>query len=181
MDPAVECVRHLGVDLGTKPGQTAKGRLDVPAGAAKPVIEVKMPKGGVDVVKPHQANHPPAKPDAFRIAGRPTDGLRRFGEFVGLALIFLGCVSWLSRIGRRRFAGLLLGPTVAALGGGASNTDQQYKPGDGEVAQNRILELKQPSTHKFPDKVPDHAQLGHAGLMPFKWVPNAAETLGGIP
>ena len=150
MDPAVKRIGHLGVDLGAKTGQAAEGRLDVPAGAAKPVIEVKMPQGGVDIVEPHQAHHPPAKPDAFRISGRTANGLRRFGEFVALALIFLGCVRRLSRIGRR-FTGLLLGLAVAALGGGASNTDQQYKPGDGEVAQNRILELKQPSTHKFPD------------------------------
>jgi hypothetical protein len=36
----------------------------------------------------------------------------------------------------------------------AANTDQKCEPGDGEVAQNRKLKLKQPSTHKFPEMLP---------------------------
>ena len=44
---------------------------------------------------------------------------------------------------------------VAALGKGVSGTDRPCKSGDksgnGEMAQNRILKLKHPSTHKFPD------------------------------
>jgi hypothetical protein len=37
------------------------------------------------------------------------------------------------------------------LGHGAADTEQQCKPGNGEVTQNRILNLEHPSTHKFPD------------------------------
>jgi hypothetical protein len=43
------------------------------------------------------------------------------------------------------------------------------------VAQNRKLNLKHPSTHKFPEMLPCD-QLKGAGLMTFKWVPIAAET-----
>jgi hypothetical protein len=44
-----------------------------------------------------------------------------------------------------------LGVGVAALGGSAADTDQEGKAGDSEVAQDRILKLRHPSTHKFPD------------------------------
>jgi hypothetical protein len=43
------------------------------------------------------------------------------------------------------------------------------------MAQNHMLKLKQPSTHKFPELLPVTQRRG-AGLMPFKWVPIAAET-----
>jgi hypothetical protein len=45
---------------------------------------------------------------------------------------------------------LILSAKIAALRQSASNGKQQNKPGDGEVAQNRICKLKHPSTHKFP-------------------------------
>jgi hypothetical protein len=62
------------------------------------------------------------------------------------------------------------------LGERAANTDQKCEPGDGEVAQNRKLKLKHPSTHKFPEMLPV-ASPKRAGLMTIKWVPIAAETL----
>jgi hypothetical protein len=37
------------------------------------------------------------------------------------------------------------------LGNRASDPDQEYEPGDGEVAQSRVFKLKHPTTHKFPD------------------------------
>jgi hypothetical protein len=40
------------------------------------------------------------------------------------------------------------------LGKSASEPDQECKPGYGEVARNRILKLKHPSTHKFPELLP---------------------------
>ncbi len=92
MNAAVKGVGHLGIDLPAKSGQAAKGRLDVAAGAAETVVEIEVAQGGVDVVEPHQAHHPAAKPDAFRVSGRAIDGLRRFDKFVGLALIVLGRV-----------------------------------------------------------------------------------------
>jgi hypothetical protein len=42
------------------------------------------------------------------------------------------------------------------------------------------LKLKHPSTHTFPDLLPARGRSWRAGLMPFKLVPNAAET-AGIP
>ena len=36
------------------------------------------------------------------------------------------------------------------------------------MAQNRILKLKHPSTHKFPDLFLPAASSDAAGLMPFK-------------
>ena len=82
------------------------------AGAAEPVVEIEMAKGGVEVVAPHQADHAAAEPDAFRVAGRAVDGLRGLDEFVGLALIVLGGIggigggglpAWSWALGSRRF------------------------------------------------------------------------------
>ncbi|WP_304738233.1 hypothetical protein [Bradyrhizobium sp.] len=44
------------------------------------------------------------------------------------------------------------------------------------MAQNRTLKLKHPSTHGFPDLFPFRGQPGRAGVMPSKWVSNAAAT-----
>ena len=150
MNASIERLRHLGVDFRAKTGQAPKCRLDVATGTTEAVVEIEMPKGGIEIVVPHQAHHAATEPDAFGIAGRPVDGLRRLDELVGLALIILGGIS---RIGRRRLA-LLLGAKVAALSDGASDTDQEGKPGHGEKAQNRILKLEHPSTHKFPELLP---------------------------
>jgi hypothetical protein len=128
-----------------------------------------MAQGGIDVVEPHQAHHPAAKPDAFRVSGRAIDGLRGLDKFVGPALIVLGGVRRLGRICPGRLAGLVLGPTIAALGESASDADQQCECGGCEVAQNRILKLWQQSTHKFPDLflIAPAWDAGHE-LMPFK-------------
>jgi hypothetical protein len=37
------------------------------------------------------------------------------------------------------------------LGQSAADTEQECKPGNGEVTQKRTLNLEHPSTHKFPD------------------------------
>jgi len=151
VNAAIERLGHLGIDLRAEAGQAAEGCLDMAARAAKTVVKIEVTKGRVEVVKPHQAHHATAKPDTFGVPGRPADGLRGFDEFIGLALIFLGGFGGLGRIGRARLGGLILGVNVAALGKGASDTDQQREPGDGEVAHERMLKLKHPSTHKFPD------------------------------
>jgi hypothetical protein len=57
-----------------------------------------------------------------------------------------------------------LGAKVAALGERAANTEQECEPGNGEVTQNRTLNLKHPSTHKFPDLFPARGPLGRASL-----------------
>ena len=69
------------------------------ARAAKAVVEIEVAKRGVEIVEPHQAHHAAAEPDAFGVSGRPVDGLRRLDEFIGLALIVLGRVGGLGRIG----------------------------------------------------------------------------------
>src|SRR5438874_819977 len=78
-------------------------------------------------------------------------GGRCCGEFVGPTLTILGRIGWLSRIGGGGFTRLILGTAVTTLGQRASKAYQQYKNRAGEVAQNQILELRHPSTHKFPD------------------------------
>ena len=151
VNPAAKRLGHLGIDLGAKPGQAAKGRLYVTAGATKAVVEIEMPERGVDIIQPHQPHHATAKPYAFRVSRRAVDRLRRFGEFVGLTLTILGRIGWLSRVGGGGFTRLILGTAVTTLGQRASKAYQQYKNRAGEVAQNQILELRHPSTHKFPD------------------------------
>ena len=151
MDPSAQAIRNLGVDRTEEAYQAAKGRLDVAARAAKPVVKIEVAKRGIEIVAPHQDHHAAAEPDAFGVSGWTIDGLRRLDEFVGPALTVFGRISRRSRACRRGLARLILGAKVAALGKGASNAEQQCKPGDGEVAQNRMFKLKHPSTHKFPD------------------------------
>jgi hypothetical protein len=154
---AVKRICDLGIDLATKPRQTAERRLDVAARTPETVIEVEVTERGVEVIEPHQAHDAAAQPDAFGIARRAVEGLGGFDEFVGLALIVLG------RIGRRGtavsgFGLLILGMGLAALGKSASGADRPCKSGNksgnGKMAQNRILKLKHPSTHRFPDVLP---------------------------
>jgi hypothetical protein len=71
---------------------------------------------------------------------------------------------------------------VAALGQCVTHAGRQghcgSKPGNGEAAQKRVLKLKHPTTHKFPDSClpvaspkPYHDPYRvriPAGLMPFK-------------
>jgi hypothetical protein len=180
VDAAVQRLGNLRVDLGAEPGQATERRLDVAAGATETVVEIEVAKCGVEVVEPHQAHDAAAEPDAFGIAGRAAEGLRGFDEFVGLALIFLGGIRGLGRIAGGGFGLLILGVSVAALGKGTSGADRPYKSdnksGNGKMAQNRILKLKHPSTHKIPDVLPGRGPRWLV-LMPSKWVPNAAETL----
>ena len=149
MNTAIKRLSHLGIDLAAEPRQTAKGRLNVTAGAAKTIVKVEMPQSGVDIIQPHQARHTAAKPDAFRVSGRAIDRLRRFGELVGPALIVLGPVRRLS-ISACWFARLVLGTAVATLGERASEADPQSKAQDDKMPKNQFLDLKQP-THNFPD------------------------------
>jgi hypothetical protein len=147
MNPTAQAIRYLGIDQRKKPGQTTKSCLNVAARAAEPIVKIKMPECRVEVITVHQNHHPATKPDAFRVSRRTVEGLGSFNELVGFVLIVLGCIG-------RRFAGLILGAKVAALGEGGSGTDQKCKPGNGEVTQNRILNIQHPWTHKFPDLLP---------------------------
>ena len=146
MDPAAQAIGHLGIDR-SEAYQTTKSCLDMAARATKPVVKIEMAERGVEVVAPHQNHYPAAEPNAFGVSSRAVNGLCRFHEFVGFALIVLGGIGG----GICRFGRLILGAKVAALGDRTSDPDQKCKPGDGEVAQNRIFKLRHPSTHKFPD------------------------------
>jgi len=144
--------------------------------AAKPVIEVEVPEGSIEVIKPHQAYDAAAEPDAFGIAGRAVNGLRRLDEFVGLALVVLVDVGG---VRGRRLAGLILGCRAAALGKRARRSDQEGQACSGEAPQNRNSWIKQPSTHTFPDEFPAARAAGvMSGLLPPKFVPNAADISG---
>jgi hypothetical protein len=150
VNTVVQALLYFVVDLGTKSGQAAERRLDVPAGATEPVVKIEMAKGGIEVVAPHQPNDAPPKPNAFRVSGRTVDRLRRLNEFIGFALAVLGGIGRT----RGRLAGLVLGGGVPALGDRACYTNHECEPGDGKVAQNRSLKLEHALTHNFPDLVP---------------------------
>jgi len=149
VNATIEGLRHLGVDLATKSGQTPERRLNVAAGAAKTVVQIEVAERSIEVVKPHQTHDAAAEPAAFGIAGWPADGLGGLHELIGLALIVLGRIAGLRAIG----LGLVLGVSVAALGGGGAcrQSKSGNEPDDGEVAQDRILKLVHPTTHRFPD------------------------------
>src|SRR5882724_1413143 len=136
VDPAgmhviVQAVLHLVVDFSDEPGEAAERRLDVSARTAEPVVKIDVAERGIEVVAVHELNHPPAEPDAFRIAARAVDDLGRLGELVDLALVVLcdvagGC--------GRRLARLVL--VVAALSEAWSDGQQKDEPGGCEMAQN---------------------------------------------
>ena len=81
MHPAIQAFRGLGVDMAL-PHQAAESGLDMRARAAEPVVKVEVAEGGIEIVAPQQADHPAAEPDAFRVAGRPGEQARRFGDLV---------------------------------------------------------------------------------------------------
>ena len=164
MNAAVKRLRHLGVDLPAETGQTSKRGLDMAARTAEPVVEIEVTKGGIEIIEPHQAHDAAAKPDALRVSSRTVDGLRRFDEFVSLALIILGDIRRCRCIRIARLGRLVLG--AAALGKSAAETNQEGEAGNGEVAQNRTFQLKHTSTHKFPDLL--STGLIWPILMPFK-------------
>src|SRR5262249_60861825 len=89
--------------------QATKRRLDMAARATEPVIEIEMPKGGVEIVPPHVVDDAAAEPDAFRIGRRSTEHADGFRKLVDL-LLLLGQIRW------RRL--LVRGLLLAALGKG---------------------------------------------------------------
>ena len=68
---AIQRIGDLRIDIVSVLDEAAETRLDVGARAAETVVEIKVAESGIEVVAPQQADHPPAKPNAFRIAGRP--------------------------------------------------------------------------------------------------------------
>ena len=106
MHPAVERLLGLRIDISLT-DQAAEGGLDVGAGAPEAVIKVEVAESGIEVVPPEQGDHPPAEPDAFRMAGRASERARGLGDLVNLLLVVL------LRAVRRRLGSL--GRLAAAL------------------------------------------------------------------
>src|ERR1700722_20703780 len=106
MDPSIQAVGGLRIDGVGMQNQAAERRLDMPARAAKPIVEVEVAECGIEIVPPQQTDHPPAKPDAFGIAGRSVEDTLSFSEFVDLLRLFAAV-----RRGRARrlFRGLGVG------------------------------------------------------------------------
>src|SRR5215510_6589314 len=99
MHPPVEGVGGLGIDIAL-PDDAAEGRLDVAGRAAEPVVQVEMAEGGIEIVAPEQADHPPAEPDAFRAAGGTAQKLLGLGKFVDLLWRILGLAAGGGLVGR---------------------------------------------------------------------------------
>lgn len=146
VDPAIEGFGNLRVNGRAEPDHAAERRLDMAAGAAEPLIEVQMAERGIEIVAPHQADHAPSQPDAFRVSGRTVDGLRRFHEFIGLALAFLG------RIARRLFGSVVLGPEIATLGDSGPDSDKEGEGRNGNPLENRDSKPVTNPTHEIPDE-----------------------------
>lgn len=146
MDPAIEGFGDLRIDGCAEPHHAAERGLDVAAGAAEPLVQVKMAERGVKVVAPHQANHAPSQPDAFRVSGRAVDGLRGFHELVGLALAFLG------RIAGGLFGSVVLSPEIAALRDCGPDSDKQCEGRNGNSLKNGNSKPVTNPTHEIPDE-----------------------------
>jgi len=146
MDPAVEGFGDLRINGRAEAHHTAERSLDMAAGAAEPLIEIKMAERGVEVVTPHQANHAAPQPDAFRISSGAIDGLCRLYELARLALAFLGCIGW-SLFGR-----IVLRSEIAALGDRSPDSDKQGESRNGNSLKNGNSKPVTNPTHEIPDE-----------------------------
>ena len=147
MDAPVEGFRHLGINGRTEPHDTAERRLNMPAGATEPFVKIEMTERGIEVVAPHQADHAPSEPDAFRVSRRAVDSLRGLHKLVGLALAVLGGVRR-----SRLFRGCILGPQVTALRDCGSDPDKQSKGRNGYSLKNCNPKPVTNPTHEIPDE-----------------------------
>jgi hypothetical protein len=165
VDTVAQAFGHLVIDLSAETRQAAKGGLHMSARATEPVVEIEVAKGGIEVIDPHQPNHAAAKPDTFGVAGWAIDNLGGLGELVGLALVILCGVGgvWGSGLAR-----LILGMGVAALGEGASETEQNNKRGNREMAQDCVFGLEHASTHGFPELSSPSGRAATTPVMPTK-------------
>src|SRR5262245_39362673 len=127
MHPPVEGVGRLGID-GALPDDATESRLNVAGRAAEAVVQVEMAEGGIEIVAPEQADHPPAEPDAFRAAGGTTQELLRLGKFVDFLRGILA-------LGGGRLVGRLL---LRALGECRGSRQQHRRAqGGGNKTQTR--------------------------------------------
>ncbi len=117
------------------------------AGAAEPFIEIEMAERGIEVVAPHQPDHAPSEPDAFRISCGAIDRLRGLNELVGLALAILGRICWGGLLG-----GCVLSPEIATLRDGGPDPDKQCKRRNGNSLKNGNSKPGTNQTHEIPDE-----------------------------
>lgn len=144
MHATVQGLRDLGVNRRTKADQAPERRLDMAAGATKPVIKIKMTEGRIEVITPHQSDHAAAEPNALRIAGRSVDRLGRFREFVDFALTVLGDIGW------SLFGWLFLSFGVAALGRGGTDPDQNGQGRQSDALKKSNSKPGTNATHEVP-------------------------------
>lgn len=145
MDAAVQGFGNLGIDGRAESHHAAERRLDMAAGASEPLIEIEMAERGIEIVSPHQPNHTPAEPDAFRVSGGAVDRLRRLYELVGLALAVLGSIP------RSLLGGCVLGAAIAALSDGCPDPDEQGQGRNGNALKNCNSKPGTNPTHEIPD------------------------------
>jgi hypothetical protein len=162
MYPVIQAPGYFVVDLEAKSGQTAESRLDMTAGTAEPVVQVKVTKSGIEIVTPHQSNDATAEPNAFGIASWAVDGLGRFGELVGSALIVASGIGGAGSC----FGGLIGGCGCSTLGQCGANTEDQCQPGNDQITQSRNMPVKYSLMHEFPNSV--SADIPTAPHMPPK-------------
>jgi hypothetical protein len=86
MDPGVQALIVLRIDIGTLADQATEGRLDVRTRTTEPVVKVEVPEGGVHIVPPKQSDDIAAEPDAFGVPGRPADLAGCFGKLIDPSL-----------------------------------------------------------------------------------------------
>lgn len=117
------------------------------AGTTEPFIKVEMAERGIEVVSPHQADHAPSEPDAFRISCGAIDGLRSLHEFVGLALAIFSRICWGGLLGS-----CVLGPEITALSDSGPDSDKQSKCRNGDSLKNGNSKPGTNPTHEIPDE-----------------------------
>ena len=146
MYPAIEGLSDLGINGGAEPHDAAESGLDMTAGAAEALVQVQVTERRIEVVAPHQPDHPPSKPDAFRVSRGAIDRLGRLDELVSLALAFLCYVR-----GSRLFGGCVLGSKVTALSDCGPDPDKQSKGRNGDSLKNRNSKPGTNPKHEIPD------------------------------
>ncbi len=114
VDPAgvhtgAEAFLHLRIDAAL-PDDTAKGRLQMRARTAKPIVQSEVPIRRVEIVPPKQIDRTASEPNAFRLRCRTAEHAGGFGKLIGLLGGFFRSFSL-----RRSL--LVAAPGVAALGG----------------------------------------------------------------
>lgn len=146
MDAAIEGFSDLGVDGRAEANHATERPLDVTAGATEPFVEVEVAECCIEVVAPHQSDHAPAEPNAFRVSGGAVDRLRGFHEFVSLALAVLGGFS-----GGRLLGSRVLSAEVTALRASCPDAHKQGQGRNGDVLKNCNSKPGTNLTHEIPD------------------------------